>query len=54
MGYDKDALIELICARCEFYREDDRDYECAAFKILRTLLERGEATEEEVRAARPG
>ena len=53
MTCDKDTLISLICAHCDFYREDDRDYECAAFKRLRVLLESGKLTPEEVGAAFP-
>jgi len=51
--YDKGTLISLICVHCEFYREDERDYECAAFKILRALLEKGLLTPEEVGSALP-
>jgi hypothetical protein len=53
MPLTKDQLISLICTHCDFYREDDRDYECAAFKMLRGLLERGLITPEEVGAAFP-
>jgi hypothetical protein len=36
----KEGLIELMCRDCEFWKEDERDYECGAFKLLRLLLER--------------
>jgi hypothetical protein len=36
----KDGLIDLICRDCEFWKEDERDYECGAFKLLRLLLEK--------------
>jgi hypothetical protein len=49
--WDRETLVSLICVKCDFYREDDRDYECAAFKILRELLERGLVSPEEVRSA---
>jgi hypothetical protein len=48
MALDKDALIDLICKRCEFYKESDKDLECGAFKILKGLLEQGKLTPEEI------
>ncbi len=51
MTCDRDALIKLICTRCDFYREDERDYECAAFRIIRGLLEKGLISPEEVDSA---
>lgn len=44
----KDALIELICKHCDFYKESERDLECGAFKILKALLERGAITPEDI------
>lgn len=43
--------IELICYHCEFYKPSDVGLECAAFKILRHLLETGKITEEDVKLA---
>ena len=43
--------IELICYHCEFYKPSDVGLECAAFKILRYLLETGKITEEDVKLA---
>ena len=43
--------IELICYHCEFYKPSDVGLECAAFKILRYLLEAGKITEEDVKLA---
>lgn len=51
MELDKDSLIHLICHRCEFYKESDKDLECGAFKILRELLKKGNITPEEIRDA---
>jgi len=48
MIFDKDYLIDLICKRCEFYKESDKDLECGAFKILKGLLEKGKITPEEI------
>ena len=51
VGVDQDSLIRLICHRCEFYKESDKDLECGAFKILRGLLKKGSITPEEIRDA---
>ena len=48
MAMDKDALIDLICKHCEFYKESDKDLECGAYKILKGLLEKGAITPEEI------
>jgi hypothetical protein len=53
MALDKDALIDLICKRCEFYKESDKDLECGAFNILKELLEKGKVTPEEINDALP-
>lgn len=47
-GKTKDGLIELVCRDCDFWKEDDRDYECGAFKLLRLLLEKDMITVEEI------
>ena len=36
----KDGLIDLICRNCEFWHEDEVNYECGAFKLMRLLLEK--------------
>ncbi len=36
----KEGLIDLMCRDCEFWKEDERNYECGAFKLLRLLLEK--------------
>ena len=53
MALDKDTLIDLICKRCEFYKESDKDLECGAYKILKGLLEKGAITPEEIEDALP-
>lgn len=41
-------LIELVCSHCEFYKEEEVKLECAAYKILRNLLQKGIITPREV------
>ncbi|NWF94001.1 MAG: hypothetical protein HXY46_13940 [Syntrophaceae bacterium] len=53
MALDKESLIDLICRRCEFYKESDKDLECGAFKILKGLLEKGKVTPEEIEDVLP-
>jgi hypothetical protein len=48
MALDKESLIHLICRSCEFYKESDKDLECGAYKILKSLLEKGAITPEEI------
>jgi hypothetical protein len=48
MNLDKDTLIHLICAHCDFYKESEKDLECGAFKILKGLLKKGKVTPEEI------
>jgi len=48
MIFDKEYLIDLICKRCEFYKESDKDLECGAYKILKGLLETGKVTPKEI------
>jgi hypothetical protein len=51
MEPDKDSLIRLICHRCDFYKDSDKDMECGAFKIIAGLLKKGRITPEEVKDA---
>lgn len=48
MNLSKDELTELICKRCDFYKESEKDLECGAYKILKGLLEKGLVTPEEI------
>ena len=41
-------LIKLICSSCEFFKEDDIDLECSAFKILKNLINSGNISLQEV------
>jgi hypothetical protein len=40
--------VSLICTHCQFFIEDDIELECAAFKILKNMLQRGKITPEEI------
>jgi len=44
----KEGLIDLACRDCDFWREDERDYECAALALLRLLLEKDVLSIDEV------
>lgn len=44
MELAKNELIDLICKRCDFYKEAEKDLECGAYKILKGLLEKGLVT----------
>lgn len=41
--------VKLICTTCEFFKEDDIDLECAAFKILTNLLDDGTISEDDIK-----
>ena len=41
-------LVKLICSSCEFFKEDDIDLECSAFKILKDLISSGKISLQEV------
>ncbi|MFA4957210.1 MAG: hypothetical protein WC556_09600 [Candidatus Methanoperedens sp.] len=41
--------VTLICTHCEFYKEDDFELECAAFKVLKTMLQNGTITPIEIK-----
>ena len=42
--------ITLICTHCEFFKEDDIDLECAAFKVLKNMLQKGMIKPEDITA----
>jgi hypothetical protein len=48
MELDKESLVKLICRRCDFYKDSDKDLECGAYKILQGLLKKGKITPEEI------
>ncbi len=47
----KDGLIDLACRDCEFWKEDERNYECGALALLRLLVDRGIVTHEGIERA---
>jgi hypothetical protein len=47
----KNPCVELICIHCEFFKEDDIELECAAFKVLKSMLKSGKISQEEIRDA---
>jgi hypothetical protein len=51
MDLDKEMLVNLICKRCDFYKDSDKDLECGAYKILQGLLEKGMVTPKAVQDA---
>jgi len=51
MNLDKEQLVNLICKRCDFYKDSDKDLECGAYKILQRLLEKGIVTPKDVQDA---
>jgi hypothetical protein len=44
----KEGMIDLVCRDCDFWKEDERDYECGARILLSTLLERDAISIEEI------
>lgn len=51
MTKGKNPYVNLICSHCEFFKEDDIELECAAFKIVKNLLEKGRISQEEIKDA---
>lgn len=45
---EKNPCVTLICTRCQFFKEDDIELECAAFKILKKMLKKGKITQEDI------
>ena len=44
----KDGVIDLACRDCDFWKEDERNYECGARALLRILLEKNVVSIEEI------
>ena len=44
-----DPYVTLICTHCEFFKVDDIELECAAFKVLKNMLMKGTITPEEIK-----
>ncbi len=51
MTKGKNPYVKLICSHCEFFKEDDIELECAAFKVVKNLLEKGRISQEEIKDA---
>ena len=43
-----DPYVTLICTHCQFFKEDDIELECAAFKVLKNMLRKGKITGEDI------
>jgi hypothetical protein len=48
---EKNSCVALICTHCEFFKEDEVELECAAFKVLKNMLQKGRITPEEIKDA---
>ncbi|MCZ7393334.1 MAG: hypothetical protein ABOK23_01665 [Candidatus Methanoperedens sp.] len=48
---EKNPCVALICTHCEFFKEDDIELECAAFKVLKSMLSKGKVSAEEIKDA---
>ena len=44
----REGLIDLMCRDCEFWKEEEDNYECGAFKLIRLLLEKNAVSVEEI------
>ncbi len=51
MTKKENPYVALICTHCKFYKEDDVELECAAFKVLKTMLSKGRVSAEEIKDA---
>jgi len=41
-------LREKICRKCDFYKEDEEELECYAFKLNKKLIEEGKLRIEDI------
>ena len=44
----KEGIIDLVCRDCEFWKEDERDYECGARALLNLLIRKNVVSMEEI------
>ena len=44
----KEGIVDIACRDCDFWKEDERDYECGARALLRVLLEKNVVSIEEI------
>ena len=47
----KNPYVTLICTHCDFFKEDDIELECAAFKVLKDMLKKVRISPEEIENA---
>jgi hypothetical protein len=47
----KNPCVALICTHCEFFKEDEVELECAAFKVLKSMLQKGRISPEDIKDA---
>jgi len=47
----REGLVDLVCRDCDFWKEDERDYECGARALLQRLLEKDVLSIEEIISA---
>ncbi|AGK61972.1 hypothetical protein Asulf_02007 [Archaeoglobus sulfaticallidus PM70-1] len=48
----KREMIDGVCKVCDFYKENDEQLECGAFKIIKILVEEGKLRMEDIYFAR--
>lgn len=47
-----EGMVTFICHDCPFWHDEEENYECGAFRLLKALLEKGVVSVEQiVRAA---
>lgn len=44
----KEGIIDLVCRDCDFWKEDERDYECGARALISTLIAKDVLSIEEI------
>ncbi len=52
--WTQEDFASLICAKCQFYKQEDEQLECGAFQALRELLKSEVITIDEVRKSQIG
>jgi hypothetical protein len=46
-----EGMLDIVCRNCDFWKEDDRDYQCAGLAILRALIRKKIITPQEIVSA---
>ena len=44
----KEGIIDLVCRDCDFWKEDELDYECGARALISTLITKNVLSVEEI------